>query len=355
LIVAWLLLVTLVLAELAGVPINAYLPEMSSEYKVITLITAKAQVYYVVVGLLFAAFATAINLALGLSTVNQVRVAILLCVAFSFPSAVYSYQKFTPRGPTRQLQPNDSLWAVGFIENYRLVGILRTKYPQMLQLLTARAFYYGLQRAITGLATTYLVTQIGLSSSQVSNVLLVGFLMGIPGAFVLQFLAVRVPQRMVLLGTLYVMLISFLLIPFVFYKNSQADLSYFFASVWGLATGTLGAIDSAFFSTFIPGGKEAELFGLYTFTSSIIEWAPPLLFTVFNLATGSFRWVFSLLSIFQVIGLCLVHTLDVETGQKLAQATVGERHRSSLATPGQRDASLLELGTPAEERPYDMK
>jgi UMF1 family MFS transporter len=86
------------------------------------------------------------------------------------------------------------------------------------------------------------------------------------------------------------------------------DKRYFFlvASVAGLGLGTVQAASRAFFTQFVPPGREAEYFGSYALVGKSSAVAGPLLFGYISSAFGSQRPAILAVSLFFIAGLILL-------------------------------------------------
>lgn len=82
------------------------------------------------------------------------------------------------------------------------------------------------------------------------------------------------------------------------------------ASTAGLGLGTVQAGTRAFFTQFIPAGKEAEYFGVYSFVGKTSAVAGPLVFGQVSAAFGSQRPAILSIAAFFIIGLFLLYRVQ---------------------------------------------
>jgi UMF1 family MFS transporter len=78
----------------------------------------------------------------------------------------------------------------------------------------------------------------------------------------------------------------------------------------GLGLGTVQAGTRAFFSQFIPGGKEAEYFGVYALVGKSSAILGPLVFGQVSAAFGSQRPAILSIAVFFLLGLVLLYQVD---------------------------------------------
>jgi len=76
----------------------------------------------------------------------------------------------------------------------------------------------------------------------------------------------------------------------------------------------------------IPGGREGDLAGLNLFTSTVLSWAPPLIITAFN-EQGMLSTGLLVLPLCWVLGLILLHSIDMGAGVEAVQASLEKRQR----------------------------
>jgi MFS-type transporter involved in bile tolerance (Atg22 family) len=63
-------------------------------------------------------------------------------------------------------------------------------------------------------------------------------------------------------------------------------------------------------SMICPVGQEAELSGFFVFSSNILVWLPPLIFTAMNESGISMRWGLVSLVIFFALGIASLSLMD---------------------------------------------
>ena len=108
------------------------------------------------------------------------------------------------------------------------------------------------------------------------------------------------PKKVVLLSLLLWSLIAV----FSFFARSKGQF-WIIACTAGLGLGSVQAGTRAFFTQFIPGGKEAEYFGVYSFVGKSSAIAGPLVFGQVSAAFSSQRPAILSIAAFFIIGFVL--------------------------------------------------
>jgi len=77
----------------------------------------------------------------------------------------------------------------------------------------------------------------------------------------------------------------------------------------GVGLGTIQASSRAYFSKFIPYGKQSEYFGVYSMVGKSSSILGPFLFGVISSLTGSQRYAILIVLLFFISGLLLIRRL----------------------------------------------
>lgn len=112
------------------------------------------------------------------------------------------------------------------------------------------------------------------------------------------------PKKVVMISLL--MWTSVATIAFFIYSKTEFWL---LASIAGLGVGTVQAATRAFYTQFIPEGKEAEYFGVYSLVGKSSAIAGPLIFGQLSNAFGSQRPAILSLVAFFLIGMIILNTV----------------------------------------------
>jgi len=90
---------------------------------------------------------------------------------------------------------------------------------------------------------------------------------------------------------------------FVLNGPEMKNVAYFFALLWGVCLGWFYPTANLIFSLSLPKGQESELTGFWMYSSQIIVWLPPLIFTLMNESGVHMKYGMVSLIIFFLIGL----------------------------------------------------
>ncbi len=93
-----------------------------------------------------------------------------------------------------------------------------------------------------------------------------------------------------------------------FFVDSKRDF-FILASLAGVGLGTIQASSRAYFSKFIPYGKQSEYFGVYSMVGKSSSILGPFLFGVISSLTGSQRYAILIVLLFFISGLLLIRRL----------------------------------------------
>ena len=110
---------------------------------------------------------------------------------------------------------------------------------------------------------------------------------------------------------------------------------YFLVGVFGLLDGARQAYTRSIFTACIPKGHESEFFAFYEVTDKGTAWLGPLIITIVNTATGSYRDAFSCLVVFFAVGVFILYFFDPKLAIAQREAFEKEEEVSeSFENPG---------------------
>jgi MFS transporter, UMF1 family len=227
------------------------------------------------------------------------------------------------RGLPRPVEggPDDGLLA-GFRQLRRTLAELRN-YPITLAFLIAFLIYNDGIQTVTTVAAQYGDKQLGLSDSVLLSAILLVQFVAFGGAIWLGRLADRHGARRVVVGSLVVWL---LLVVLAYFLTAGAAWQFYLLAVAiAVVLGGSQALSRSLFSRLIPGGREAEYFGLYEVSDSGTSWLGPLVFGLAYQLTNSYRNALVSLVVFFVVGLALLVRVPLRAGIEQAGNTVPPR------------------------------
>lgn len=133
----WLLLST---CDLAGVPINSYLPEISNDQQKLTVLNAKALIDYKVVALVFSGISIGLGHYLKMDDTKRITCACLVALAISVPSSLYAVCHMPFREAVAKFEGQKKHPFVAFEILTRNVFTIRASYPMVFRYLSGRCF-----------------------------------------------------------------------------------------------------------------------------------------------------------------------------------------------------------------------
>ena len=120
-------------------------------------------------------------------------------------------------------------------------------------------------------------------------------------------------------------------LPFLINRPDQVLAVYAFAPICGAYFGLFFAMQSLIFSNFIPVGEEAVCYGLQAFSSSVVRWIPPLVYSAIVQATNDHRLALIHICIFYLAAAISMVFVDFEKGK--ADVAKTGRSRSGSRSP----------------------
>jgi UMF1 family MFS transporter len=154
-------------------------------------------------------------------------------------------------------------------------------------------------------SSIFAATTLGFSAKELIGLYLTVQTTALAGAFVMaRPIDVWGPKRV---ATLSLMLWSAVAV--AAYFITQKTVFFFLASVAGLGLGTVQAASRAFFTQFIPQGRESEYFGTYALVGKSSAVIGPLVFGYLSTTMGSQRPAILAVSFFFIAGLFLLQAV----------------------------------------------
>ena len=201
-----------------------------------------------------------------------------------------------------------------------LKGYLETlsqikKYPDLLRFLIAFLFYNDGIQTIIAVAAIFASTEMAIPQETVLGCFLMIQFVAMPGALLFGKVSKKIGAK----NTIQIALILFVAITlYAGSMNSVLDF-WFLGFVVALILGGSQAISRSLFASMLPVNKSAEFFGFYAVSGKFSSIFGPLLFALIASITGSARLSISALTLFFIIGMLLLRTVNVERGRKLAR------------------------------------
>ncbi len=178
--------------------------------------------------------------------------------------------------------------------------------PEVRKFVLAYLAYEDGVNTVIVFSSIFAATTLGFSSLELIGLYLIVQITALAGAFVMaRPIDVWGPKKVV---TLSLLLWSTVAVAAYFIELKAHFL--ILASVAGLGLGTVQAASRAFFTQFIPLGRESEYFGIYSLVGKSSAVLGPLLFGYISSTFGSQRPAILAVSLFFVLGFILLRKVD---------------------------------------------
>jgi MFS-type transporter involved in bile tolerance (Atg22 family) len=286
-----------------------------------------------------------------------------------FTCWLYTYlglKKIAPRPAAETLENKPSnILTAGFKRSFKTIKMIYFTYPQVLVFLGGFMTVMATLSAIVSLITVYLNKQLGIAPSFIPFIILMSVITTVPGSMLGNKLKHRLPIRklMIIISMSWFFLAA--IQPFVLqgrektaeellddisdttdsgvvttpyfdrvncssigsdgleidvdiprtYSFIELALAFLFSALTGLLIGISYPVAASFYSMIIPGGQEAEFFGVRTFLLKVAAFAPPAIYTAINESTGRLDIAFGALAPFFLVGAICFYMVDMEKAQ----------------------------------------
>ncbi|UFU00459.1 MFS transporter [Radiobacillus kanasensis] len=202
-------------------------------------------------------------------------------------------------------------------QSYAVIGLVRVgqtlkelkHYKQLLIFLIAFWLYNDGISTIIKMATIY-GKDIGIGTNALITALLITQFVGLPCTFAFGWLSSKISAKKALLLSLYVYVAIVLL---GFFMSSALHF-YLLAICVGLVQGGAQALSRSIFGKMVPKNRHAEFYGFYGISSKFAAVFGPFLFGLVGQLTGNSRFGIISLLVFFVVGIALLHRVNIEKG-----------------------------------------
>ncbi|WP_426560345.1 MFS transporter [Angustibacter sp. McL0619] len=260
----------------------------------------------------------AINLAmvtlhdsLGLTKSEAVRWSLLTAGLWWAGFTLIPYLGLRDRPPVNVAPVHGSLVREAFGQLANTFRHLRG-FPNTLRFLLAYLFFNDGIQTVIGVSSVYGAEQLGFSTNQLIETILLVQLVAFGGALLFGRLARSYGARDVVLSSL-VLWAAVVAIGF-FLPHGQFTLWLGLAVLIGVVLGGSQALSRSLYSQLVPRGREAEYFSLYQACERGTSWFGTLLFGLVHQITDSYRPAILALLVFFVLGGLILRTVDVRAG-----------------------------------------
>jgi UMF1 family MFS transporter len=207
---------------------------------------------------------------------------------------------------------------IGGLKGYLTILNQIREYPDLFRFLLAFIFYNDGIHTIIAVAAIFASSELGLTQQSILGCFLMIQFVAIPGALMFGKMAQRFGAK----STIQIALLVFVAITlYAGGMNSNVDF-WILGFLVALVLGGSQAISRSLFASMLPQEKSAEFFGFYAVSGRFATIFGPLLFALIIDITGSARLSISALTIFFIIGMFLLRSVDVKRGRALAGNTL---------------------------------
>ena len=279
----------------------AYLPELTSDDKLLNKYTSNFTVVQFGSMVVFLIVIVGISFATGMSD-DEVAVARLgMAIAFVLTSScfVYAWKLFDKRPATQQLPEGASIWTEGFKHIGRTSKLIYREFRSLGWFYVAVATGDAAIQSLTTVLVTYFTDVMAFSSFENGIVILILLLASVPGAFLSGWFINRYENAIwSSLISSCILVINTFLASAILTGPGQQIRAYAVSALYGVGTGWKWSSDKLMSATLIPGRHAAEMMGLYLFAGQCLTWLPPLIFTGLNEAGLSQRVNIAILNVY---------------------------------------------------------
>mmetsp|Transcript_11355 Transcript_11355/g.21618 ORF Transcript_11355/g.21618 Transcript_11355/m.21618 type:complete len:689 (-) Transcript_11355:83-2149(-) len=244
---------------------------------------------------------------LGYDTINYV---VLLAGVWGLGFTLLFVGKWVKPRPGPPLPEGANYISVSFRQT---ASTLRTS-KQLRQLFVFLGAYFIFSdgcSTIVGSAATFAANELQMGSSAILLAIVLVCVTGMAGSLLALKLERKCkirPKTMLIVSLLVIGLCPLYGYVGLYSKNEF----YVLAFVFGLAYGPQQVYTRALFASGVPRGREAEYFGFYEVTDKGTAWLGPLVVTLVNNQTGSYRAAFGSLTAFIVVGVAVLFCFNPE-------------------------------------------
>lgn len=232
-------------------------------------------------------------------SINLVWLSVAIFFAiFSIPAFLY-LPKDNPKGYSIYLTA-----IKGFKDTLQTFKLL-LRHKEQRKFLLAYLIYEDGVNTVIVFSSIFAATTLGFKTDELIILYLIVQITALIGAFIMSKpIDTLGPKKVVMMSLLLWSSVSL----FTYFVYSKTAF-FIVASIAGLGLGTVQASSRAFFTQFIPHGKESEYFGLYALTGKTSAILGPLIFGTMSSLYGSQRPAALSVSAFFIIGLLIISTV----------------------------------------------
>jgi MFS transporter, UMF1 family len=226
---------------------------------------------------------------------------------------IFPQRRLRDHTPKTTPSSSTNLLRLGVQRLLKSLRELRDKYPTTLKFFIAYLIYNDGIQTVNLVATSFAADELKASTSTLLILVVVVQFVAFGGTYLFGWLASRIGAKRTILASLVIWL-GITLFAWL-YLNSILQL-FVLGGLVGLVIGGTQALSRSLFSQMIPADHQAEYFGLYEISERGTSWLGPLLFALAVQWTGSQRIAIGALSLFFVLGIILLLSVNPRKGME---------------------------------------
>jgi len=291
----------------------AYLPDIARDVGQLKMtdFTSSFQISQFSNSLLFLIFISGVNITFGLSDVVTAQISQATTVVYSGFCFLMMVKMISNVPALQKLPEGKTLITAGFAKIIKNTKGIYTHYKGTVWwFFIAVVFAEAGFNAFTTVSVTYLIGVLEMNGGEIGIIFAVVYISTVPGSL----LGAKVTKKTNPVLSWKINIITFILInvsgAFVLVGPDQKTLVYIWGVLWGIGLGWHYPTEKLIFSLCVPKGQEAELTGYYVYTTQIIVWLPPLIFTSINESGLHMKYGLLSLVIFFFLAWCSLMRMD---------------------------------------------
>ncbi|CAJ1959513.1 unnamed protein product [Cylindrotheca closterium] len=324
----------------------AYLPEIAFEVgeKAVQNISPKLTMVQFGTQGLFIVVVIAISLGASADDVLTAQISQGINAIFLILSFGYGWLKFLPKVEAKRVLPEGrSLWTAGFTQLFHTARHINTHYKRSIRwFFVALCFAEAGASAFAVCAITFLNEALKMSGTETGVVFLNVLIFVVPGAKLSEFVVTRTNYNTCWRLNMVYFSVTTVVGVWIMKDENDKFKAYVLGVFWGIALGWFYATQNGFFAVLVPQEQATEMAGIFNFSSLIIAWLPPLVFSALNEAgialtygvmhlVGYFVIAIGFLSLMPSWEKVLSESHGLEASSKSAEGnTQGEHDAASL-------------------------
>ncbi len=188
------------------------------------------------------------------------------------------------------------------------------RYPDLLRFLLAFLCYNDGIQTIIVVAAIFAREELGLSPGSILGCFLMIQFLAMPGALLFGRIAARYGSRQAVFASLTL----FVLVTVYAFRMQRGWEFWLLGLLVALVLGGSQAVSRSLYGSLIPPDKAAEFYGFYAISGKFATVLGPFAFALIADLTGSTRFSILSLTIFFVVGIALLATVDMDRGRRAA-------------------------------------